>query len=51
MKDSSTGAPENYVILRNYGGAWYYNDIMGDPVTNYPAIFGGRMAYVVEYQE
>ena len=51
VKDSSTGAPENYVILRNYGGAWYYNDIMGDPVTNYPAIFGGRMAYVVEYQE
>ena len=49
--DSSTGAPENYVLLRNYGGAWYYNDIMPDPVTNYPAIFGGRVAYIVEYQE
>ena len=51
VNDSSTGAPENYVILRNYGGAWYYNDIMPDPVTNYPAIFGGRVAYIVEYQE
>ena len=51
VTDSATGAPENYVILRNYGGAWYYNDIMGDPVTNYPAIFGGRVAYIVEYQE
>ena len=49
--DSSTGAPENFVLLRNYGGGWYYNDIMGDPVTNYPAIFGGRVAYIVEYQE
>ena len=49
--DSSTGAPENFVLMRNYGGVWYYNDIMGDPVTNYPAIFGGRVAYIVEYQE
>ena len=51
VRDSSTGAPEDFVILRNYGGAWYYNDIMRDPVTNYPAIFGGRVAYIVEYQE
>lgn len=51
VMDASTGAPENYVLVRNYGGAWYYNDIMNDPVTNYPAIFGGRVAYVIEYQE
>ena len=51
VTDASTGAPENYVLLRNYNGSWYYNDIMNDPVTNYPGIFGGRVAYIVEYQE
>ena len=50
VSDSATGAPENYVILRNMNGTWYYNDIMNDPVTNYPQFFGGRVAYIVEYQ-
>lgn len=50
VTDASSGAPENYVLIRNYGGVWYYNDIMNDPVSNYPNIFGGKVAYVIEYQ-
>ncbi|MBQ9045770.1 MAG: protein kinase [Oscillospiraceae bacterium] len=51
VQDAATGAPEDYVILRNVNGTWYYNDIMNDPVTNYPQFYGGRIAYIVEYQE
>ena len=51
VTDASTGAPEDYVLLRNVNGTWYYNDIMNDPVTNYPQFYGGRLAYVIEYQE
>ena len=49
--DSYTGAPENWVMMSNVGGVWYYNDIMNDPVTNYPQFYGGRVAYIIEYQE
>ena len=51
VTDASTGAPEDYVLLRNVNGTWYYNDIMNDPVTNYPQYYGGRLAYIIEYQE
>ena len=49
--DTTDGTREDYLLLwdRTDNGNWCYNDQRNDPVTPYPFIYGGRTAYVCEY--
>ena len=49
--NDTNGTPENYVLLSNQSGTWYYNDCSNDPALNYPGFYSGRLAYVIEYEE
>jgi len=46
--DSYDNIPEDYVMLWYHNG-WYYNDNRNDPAGDYPAIYGGTIGFVCEY--
>ena len=46
----TNGAAEDYVLLSNRDGTWYYNDCIGDPAGSYPRFYSGQLAYVIEYE-
>lgn len=46
----TNGAAENYVLLSNQNGTWYYNDCIADPAASYPRFYSGQIAYVIEYE-
>lgn len=46
----TNGAAENYVLLSNQNGTWYYNDCIADPAASYPRFYSGQIAYIVEYE-
>ena len=46
--DSYDNLPEDYVMLWYHNG-WYYNDNRNDPAGDYPAIYGGTIGFVCEY--
>lgn len=46
----SDGTPENYVLLWHTDSGWIYNDCRNDPASAYPSVYGGKLAYAVEYQ-
>lgn len=46
----TNGAAEDYVLLSNRDGTWYYNDCIGDPAASYPRFYSGQIAYVIEYE-
>ena len=48
--NDTNGAAENYVLLSNRNGTWFYNDCIGDPAASYPRFYSGQIAYVIEYE-
>lgn len=46
----TNGAAENYVLLSNQNGTWFYNDCIADPAASYPRFYSGQIAYVIEYE-
>jgi len=47
------GTPEDYLMMwfnKNIG-AWLYNDMRNDPITPWPNIFGGKVAFVCQFDE
>lgn len=48
-KTDTDGTPENYGLLWKRNGVWIYNDSREDPVSDYPAFYSGKMAYICEY--
>ena len=46
------GTPENYGLLWKYGPrtGWIYNDSRNDPVSDFPAAYSGKIAYICEYE-
>lgn len=46
------GTPENYGLLWKWGTytGWIYNDSRNDPVSEFPAVYGGKIAYICEYE-
>ncbi len=46
------GTPENYGLLWKWGTytGWIYNDSRNDPVTEFPAAYSGKIAYICEYE-
>ncbi len=48
--DSYDNAPENYVMLWNNNGGWYYNDSRDDPAADYPDIYGDTMGFICEFE-
>lgn len=47
--DSYDNIPEDYVMLWYHNG-WFYNDNRNDPAGDYPAIYGGAIGFVCEYE-
>lgn len=45
--DSGDNVDEDYLLLWNHNG-WSYNDSRNDPVTDYPEMYSGNLAYVCE---
>lgn len=45
--DVNDEVDEDYVLLWNHNG-WCYNDSRNDPVSDYPEMYSGRLAYVCE---
>ena len=43
------GAAEDYGLLWHTDGGWIYNDSRNDPVSAYPGIYSGNIAYICEY--
>lgn len=46
----SDGTAENFCLLWNKDGeGWVYNDSRDDPASDYPGVYGGKIAYICEY--
>ena len=43
------GTAEDYGLLWHTDGGWIYNDSRNDPVSAYPGIYSGNIAYICEY--
>ena len=45
------GTREDYLLLwyRKNNNTWSYNDMRNDPVSIAPATYGGKLAYICEY--
>ena len=48
--DSLDGEAEDYILLWNNGSGWLLNDVRNDPVGRYPQWYGGRIAYICEFE-
>ena len=46
--DWGDNVPEDYLLLWYHNG-WYYNDSRNDPVSDYPEMYRGQIAYVCEF--
>ena len=46
---SYDGVNEDYVMLWNNNGGWYYNDSCNDPATDYARWYSGTMGFICEY--
>lgn len=47
-KDGGDGVIEDYILLWNNNGKWYYNDSRNDPCQDYGYMFNGKIGYVCE---
>ena len=47
-KDGGDGAVEDYILLWNNNGKWFYNDSRNDPCQDYGYMFNGKIGYVCE---
>ena len=47
------GTPEDYLMMwfNDKIGAWLYNDMRNDPITPWPRIFGGKVAFVCQFDD
>lgn len=43
------GTAEDYGLLWKTASGWIYNDSRNDPVSAYPGVYSGKVAYVCEY--
>ena len=43
------GAAEDYGLLWQTDSGWIYNDSRNDPISAYPGIYSGNIAYICEY--
>lgn len=48
--DSYDDVPEDYVMLWNHNGGWYYNDSREDPVADYAWVYSGAIGFICEYE-
>ena len=46
----SDGTAEDYGLLWHTEAGWIYNDSRNDPVSAYPGIYSGNIAYICEYE-
>lgn len=46
--DSGDHVAEDYLLLWFFRGKWVYNDSRNDPVSDYPDMYSGKIAYVCE---
>lgn len=44
--DKGDGAAEDYFLLWNHNGRWSGNDSRENPLTNYSAVYGGKIGFV-----
>lgn len=49
--DSGDHVSEDYVMLWKFGGEWVYNDSRNDPLEDYSDMYGGKIGYVVEFDD
>ena len=43
------GTAEDYGLLWQTDSGWIYNDSRNDPISAYPGIYSGNIAYICEY--
>ncbi len=44
----TNGTQENFIMLVKLDGVWAYNDVMDNPAAAYPAVYSGKMGYILQ---
>lgn len=49
--DKGDNVNEDYLLLWKHNGQWEYNDSRNDPCEDYKDMYGGKIGYVVEFDD